>query len=214
MAKFQCGDVFTFQLPNKKYMFGRILLDVYKQCVKPKLIAPTSRLIFFGKSLLVEIYKEMAEEPIFLFESKVLIHGVFTSSIALDKNDWRIVDHVNVVPTQVAFPEVIGRFERKARFENGEIILPIPLTESEANQLNVLPSVQSPYVLPDICLYYLNMRELINPEYVATSHLASYDLRFNDKREWVYNKLDGMAMNESYYERALKLGYDLARFYK
>ena len=37
MARFKHGDIFTVQLPNQQYLFGRILLDLKKQCVKPKL---------------------------------------------------------------------------------------------------------------------------------------------------------------------------------
>jgi hypothetical protein len=76
MSNYKIGDIFSIQLPNQKYIFGRILLDVKKQCVKPKLIDPNSPLSSYDGCLLVEIYKELSDNPNFLGQEK-LIPGFF-----------------------------------------------------------------------------------------------------------------------------------------
>jgi hypothetical protein len=58
MVRFKHGDIFAVQLPNQQYLFGRILLNVKEQCVKPKLLEPGSSLTFFGGSLLISISAE------------------------------------------------------------------------------------------------------------------------------------------------------------
>jgi hypothetical protein len=58
MARFKHGDIFAVQLPNQQCLFGRILLNVKEQCVKPKLLEPGPSLTFFGGSLLISIYAE------------------------------------------------------------------------------------------------------------------------------------------------------------
>ncbi len=38
MVKFKHGDIFIAETEDGKYVSGKILLDVKKQCMKPKLI--------------------------------------------------------------------------------------------------------------------------------------------------------------------------------
>ena len=61
MTNFKTGDIFTFQLPNQQYGFGRILLDVSRQCIEANFIDKFSPLDFFAGCILVELHKQISD---------------------------------------------------------------------------------------------------------------------------------------------------------
>lgn len=212
MVKYKLGDIFSLQLPNQEYVFGKITLDVTPQCVKPKLIQPGSPLFSFEDTVLVEIYKTTSKKNEFII-SEVLINGVFIDPLFIKKGIWTIVSNQDVDSRQVEFPEALISFENHALFRKGEITLPIALDEEELRKINVYPTILPPVVLIDICLYYLNLKHLINPEYLETSQLNTSDLRFSSFRRKIYEML-GEDDNQSYFDMSKRLGYDITRFYK
>ena len=211
MARFKHGDIFTVQLSNQQYLFGRILLNVKEQCVKPKLLEPGSPLTFFGGSLLIEMYRVMSATPDF-DGSEVLLNGVFVDPRSFKRGLWTIVDHQEVDPTQVEFPEGLVATGHRASFQCGEVKIPVELSEQDLRQIHVYPTQQSSLALADICLYYLELKHLIEHEYRDNKHLRYSDLRFSDHRRKVYQLL-GEDENQTYYQMSTKLDHDITRFY-
>jgi hypothetical protein len=211
MSNYKTGDIFSIQLPNQKYIFGRILLDVNKQCVKPKLIDSNSPLSFYDGCLLVEVYKELSDNPNFLGQEK-LIPGFFLMPDPIAEQDWLIIDHLEVDPQQVEFPETLSLYNGRQFFQRGEIRLPIPEKLDENDGWDIYPSITSPYALPKICLYYLGLREFLTPAQQNTMNLERLDFRFSNRRSEIY-KIIQEDENQSYYEIASRLGYDITRFY-
>ena len=211
MVTFNYGDIFSFQLPNQKHLFGRVLLDIKKQCVKPKLIAPNSPLSFYDGTVLVEIYQELFEKPIFS-NSEVLIPGFFLDPEPIKSGEWMIVEHKDIDYLQVEFPETLPLFNGQQSFQRGEIRLALTQTKEEDESWKIYPNIMSPYALPKICLYYLGLEEFLKPAQLKTMNLKKTDLRFSEHRSEVYKML-GKDENQSYYEMSTQLGHDITRFY-
>jgi hypothetical protein len=215
MTKLKAGDIFTFQLPTKEYMCGRIMLDVKQQCIRPRLLKPDSPLNFFNGSLLVEIYKSTFPEPT-ANHSEILIPGVFIGSNSLESGEWSIIDHEDVDPKEVAFPESVVSRGLDAQFVRGEIALDIDLQKEELERINVYGTKKPSGILGEICLYYLGRSDEINNPRLRDIELRSLkdsDLRFTAYRSEIYRLL-GEDENQSYYEMSTRLGYDIGRFYQ
>lgn len=212
MVKFKHGDIFSFQLQNQKYLCGRILLDVKKQCVKSKLISPDSPLSFYDGTILVEIYRELFDQPTFS-SSEVLIPGFFLDVEPIKSGEWAIVDYQEVEPIQVEFPETLALFNGRQCFQKGEIRLDIPQMIEEDESWKIYPTITSPYALPKICLYHLGLHEFLKPAQLETMNLKRLDLRFSEHRSEIYQML-GEDENQSYYQMSNKFNYDITRFYK
>ncbi|MBL1202383.1 MAG: hypothetical protein FWK04_25770 [Nostoc sp. GBBB01] len=212
MVTFKHGDIFSFQLPNQKYLFGRILLDVKKQCVKPKLIALDSPLSFYDGTLLVEIYRELFDQPNFN-DSEVLIPGFFLDPEPIKSGEWVIVEHKDIESIQVEFPETLPLFNGRQSFQRGEIRLTLAQNIEEDESWKIYPTIMSPYALPKICLYHLGLHEFLKPAQMKTMNLKRLDLRFSEHRSEIYKML-GEDENQSYYEMSSRFGYDITRFYK
>jgi len=211
MAKFKCGDMFAIVLPNGRYVCGRIMLDIDKQCVKPQLLPPGSPLQFFGKAVLVDVYRETTPEPT-VVRSNALINGIFVDPRALQKGDWPIVGHEEVDPTTVEFPEGLIGVEGRAAFRRGEISLHLPLRSADVRRIGVYNALLNPVNIPDTVLYYLGLKGLINLSNPEAASLKRNDLRFSDHRAEVYHLL-GEDPSQSYDEMSTRLGLNLSRFY-
>jgi hypothetical protein len=214
MVKFQSGDIFTFKLSTDEYMCGRIMLDIKKQCVSPKLLPPDSPLYFFNGSLLVEIYKSTAKQPV-IDNSEILIPGIFLDSDSLEYGIWSIIGHQDVNPEEVEFPEYLVGSGLRAKFVRGEISLNLDLRESDVDRVNVYGTKKSSATLGEICLYHLGRsHEINNPRLknIELRSLKNSDLRFSQHRSEIYGFL-GEDPNQSYYKMSTKFGYDIQRFY-
>jgi hypothetical protein len=214
MVKFQSGDIFTFKLSTDEYMFGRIMLDIKKQCVSPKLLPPDSPLYFFNGSLLVEIYKSTAKQPV-IDNSEILIPGIFLDSDSLEYGIWSIIGHQDVNPEEVEIPEYLVGSGLRAKFVRGEISLNLDLRESDVDRVNVYGTKKSSATLGEICLYHLGRsHEINNPRLknIELRSLKNSDLRFSQHRSEIYGFL-GEDPNQSYYKMSTKFGYDIQRFY-
>jgi hypothetical protein len=215
MTKFKAGDIFTFKLPTKEYMCGRIMLDVKQQCIRPRLLKPDSPLNFFNGSLLVEIYKSTFPEPT-ANRSELLIPGIFVGSTSLESGEWSITGHEEVDPKEVEFPDALVAHGLRAQFIRGEIALNIDLKEEELKRLGVYRTKKPSGILGEICLYYLGRSDEINNPRLRDIELRSLkdsDLRFTAYRSEIYGLL-GEDENQSYYEMSTRLGYDIGRFYQ
>lgn len=217
MTNFKAGDIFTFQLPNEKYGFGRILLDVSRQCIEPNLIDKSSPLDFFAGCVLVEVYKQISEQPI-LTSSEILIPGIYCMDDELDSM-WTIVGHEKIDPLKIDFPEYVSSRGVRDCFTKGEIRWFFPPkavrypNNNIAEELNIYPNFGSPGGLPYICLYYLDLKHLITPMNPEAYNRDNTDLRLSPHRSKIYQMLEEDE-NQSYYEMSSKLGLDVTRFYE
>jgi hypothetical protein len=214
MNKFQAGDIFTFELPSNEYIFGRIMLDIKEQCIRPKLIKHDSALSFFNGSILVEIYKSTAVKTIADL-SEILIPGIFIDTDYLEAGYWNIVNHKDVNPQEVEFPEYLVGSGLRAKFIRGEISLNLDLRESDVERVNVYGTKKSSATLGEICLYHLGRsHEINNPRLknIELRSLKNSDLRFSQHRSEIYGFL-GEDPNQSYDKMSTKFGYDIQRFY-
>ena len=212
MLKPKIGDIFALPLVNQQYLCGRILLDVEQQCVQSNLMSVNSPLDFYRGLLLVETYSKISKEPIYSGEEKTLIPGFFIDPEPIESEKWPVIDHHSVNPLKVEFPETIGRFNGLPHFKRGEICLALPEEVEEMEGLDIYPTITSPYILPDSCLYYLGLTDLLTPVQIITSNLKKMDLRFSEYRSQIYQML-GEDENQSYYEMSSRLGYNISRFY-
>lgn len=215
MATYQTGDVFSFPLLTGEQMAGRILLDVKKQCIQPRLLTPDSPLSFFNGSLLIETYRQTSLEPIREVSSEVLIPGLFTDPRSLESGRWTVTGHRDVDPAEVDFPQALFLAGPDVHFVWGEINLPARLTYADFQRINIAHTIEPSGILGEICLYHLGRSgEIRNPALadVELRNLAHSDLRFSPYKKEVYAALDE-DVRGSHYETALRLGHDLARFY-
>ena len=190
------------------------MLDIKKQCVSPKLLPPDSPLYFFNGSLLVEIYKSTAKQPV-IDNSEILIPGIFLDSDSLEYGIWSIIGHQDVNPEEVEIPEYLVGSGLRAKFVRGEISLNLDLRESDVDRVNVYGTKKSSATLGEICLYHLGRsHEINNPRLknIELRSLKNSDLRFSQHRSEIYGFL-GEDPNQSYYKMSTKFGYDIQRFY-
>ena len=214
--KFKHGDIFTFQLPTKKYMFGRIMLDIHKQCIKPKLIEPNSPLMSHGRSLLVEVYKEVSDLPNFS-SSEVLIPGFYLLPDPLKSGEWQIVGHQEIDPRLVEFPETLIRDHGFWCLERGELRMTVTVDwGQERKSWHIFPTTMSPYSLANFCLYQLGYHDLLKP--IAPKgldywSLKSIDVRYAEIRHEIYQMI-GEDEKLSYYEISTQWGCNLITLYE
>lgn len=211
-VKYKPGDIFAFPLTNDQYMFGRIMLDIEKQCVKPKLIDSESPLLAYSKSLLIEVYREVRDSKNFP-GGEILIPGFFLDPEPIKLGEWEIVGYQKIDPIRIDFPEILAPCDIFWALERGEIreLLPEDLDENE--DWIVREFIVSPYALPDICLNLLGMDRFIQPTDRNSIKIEKLDLRFSPHRTQIYQMLEEDE-NQSYYEMSSKSGFDVTRFYE
>ncbi len=216
MTNFKCGDIFSVQLPNQKYISGRVMLDVYKQCYETNIIKELSGLFFYQECILVEVYSELFDEPT-PKQSKILISGIFFANDPQRISTWELIGHQPVDPLQVEFPETLPSIGVQDCLVRGEITLPLRGRKRQRHfpygLPDILPALTSPKAIVNISLYYLNLKHLITTPYPEMHNLATSDLRFSEHRSRIYEIL-GEDENQSYYEMSSKLGFDITKFYE
>jgi hypothetical protein len=204
------GSIFAIPLPNGRFGAGRLLLDVNRQCIRPALLPPDSPLGFFNGALLVEVYREVADEQR-VVGGDVLIPGVFVDPSALRSGEWPVTGYHAVDPTKLEFPESLLPVGAHAQFRRGEIALELRLRPREADAINVRPTAYSARHLLNICLSLLGLEAEVEPEYRGLT-LGDSDLRFSPHRAYVYRRLKA-DVHESYFALALRHGWDPRRLY-
>lgn len=232
---YKAGDIVAIPISIKKdeFAFARVLLDINKQCIEPKLLPENSPLKWHKDRILFEVYSKTSFDIDDYDTSKILIPGIFTVPGDIMMGTWKIVGYEKVNPEQVEFPENFSSAGMMtARFIRGEIVLHIPLEYEEQEKLAAHPTNHASVGFSWLILYYLNRKseifqlakhELIyymiwKEEYteenmISARDLSSNDLRFSPNRTKVY-ELIKENKNLSYYELAKKNGFDLGRFYK
>jgi hypothetical protein len=210
MATYRHGDAFVLALPDGRFVPGRILLDVRRQCVKPGLVEEDSTLMPFDGTLLVDLYDAVTDTPVYQRDAP-LIPGIFVMRTAFRSGVIPIIDHEEVDPLQVAFPESIMYHYGKRKLLRGEVHVPLPEDDEALAQFDLYPGIFPTEQLPDICEALLAL-----PRTDAEGALPDVpelsDLRFSSRRKMVYEAI-GEDPEQSYADMAVRYGYDITRFY-
>ncbi|WP_158978852.1 Imm26 family immunity protein [Cellulophaga sp. L1A9] len=213
IRKISIGDVFAIKIENTDYYyFGRILFDVKEQ-YKEK-IENHNYLGWHGKSVLIETYKTISKTPE-ISEFKVILNGTFVPKKTLLSEDITIIKNIPVNHKKVSFPEVFQDVHMTGiLFSLGELTILTSFDTKYVDKTKVFPTLGNMYYIQLATLDYSGRRDLIEyQEDIIDNYFRDSDLRsFPEIRKEIYKDI-GEDPNMSYYELALKHGFDLARFY-
>ncbi|MBX3163560.1 MAG: immunity 26/phosphotriesterase HocA family protein [Bacteroidetes bacterium] len=206
---YKAGDIFAIQIENGQYVFGRILLDIPRQCIEPNLVADDNPLRMM-KCLVLEGYNLLKDEPVFE-DAPVIINGYLAYDSAFVDGVFKIVGHKAVNPKEVEFP---GYFDinlfGEVTFERGEISIPLNISEDEADSFELFGGIHFSEAFDTVILTLMGRTDLVQEK----AELKYSDIRFNsaEKQEQIYN-IVGKEMSLPYYELALRKGIYTARFF-
>jgi hypothetical protein len=213
MYRAKVGDVFSIPIGKKEFLSGRVLLDVETQCVAPGRLSADSPLVFFSGAMLVEVHGSPVPKPA-VADERVLIPSIFVVASALTSGRWRVVGHRPIDPMFVDFPPALTLVGPEPHLAWGELQLPISLSVGELETLDISPTLEMSRV-DQIALFALGREEDIDRKRVRNLdilRLDHSDVRFHPRREELF-KLAGLPPQPTYYDEALKRGFDLRRFY-
>ncbi|WP_027386034.1 Imm26 family immunity protein [Chryseobacterium gregarium] len=208
------GDIFAIKIENStKYYFGKVLFDVKRQYDGSG--QTHNYLDWHKESVLIETYKHISNELI-INNYETAIQSTFISKRDLLKQDIEIIDNVLVDPEKVSFPETLKNFENTCFFTVGELAIKSSLsTEYAYDNIKIFPTLGKTYYVEVATLDISNRRDLI----LEKDDIMDNYFKFSDIRSLpMVRKEIYLTINEnpdlSYYELALKHGFDLKRFYK
>ncbi len=213
MEKARAGDIFAIPIDNGRYGFGQVMLDVEAQCIKPRLVEADSALGFFSGSYLIDVFRRTNSEREWI-PSERLIAGIFVSPGLLKAGDWPIVDFAEIDPVKVEFPETFIAVGLASAFRRGEVEIPHPYQEPVLDRLEAFSTVHPSETIVEACEKFGLHEPPSSPAAVEPLPHGAIrgDLRFRPERAEAY-RLMGEDPNQSYYEMAMRHGFDLARFY-
>ena len=213
IKKITVGDVFAIKIENTDYYyFGRILFDVKEQ-YKQK-IENHNYLGLYGKSTLIETYKTISKTPE-ISEFEVVVDSTFIPKRDLLDEEITIIQNIPVDPKKVSFPETFSSIQPLGKLLTvGELSILTSFDTKYVDKTKVFPVRGNIYYLQLATLDYSGRRDLIeDQEDIIDNYFRDSDLRtFPEIRKEIYQDI-GEDPNVSYYELALKHGFDLARFY-
>jgi hypothetical protein len=217
--KLEAGNVFRVKLLNGLYVFGHIVFFVSRKNQKKyQELNPESYLRgFFSNCLLVNIYSQISEKDI-LENDEIFFKGVFLSSTDLStmgEETVTVVDNIPVEVREVEFPETVEDDSRNLFIQKGELTLKLGnIRESVKEKLRAFPcSFKSIISIADGVLFFQGRNSEMQISYYDGWNHSPSDLKYNPE---LRNKIYAMLKedpNQSYYNMALKHGFDLARFY-
>ena len=214
------GDIFYFELPNKKYVVGKVLFDVQKQCDREDIVVEYENYMSsFGGCQLIEMYKGIYDNPNDIQKFETLIPRVFAYNIDTKANTlpYGILAQEKIDYTKVEFPEVLGMVYG-VRLLRGELAFFIEddyIFDEEEENLGfpISYGAEYPVVIAKMCLYMQGREDLIFGEFYRKDGLKDRDLLYHPELRRKLYKRVGEDPNKSYYDLALSHGYDLGRFY-
>lgn len=213
--KLNHGDIFYLNY-NEKYLFGRVLFDVDKQCNQPHIVVEYDNYIrSFGGCQLIEMYKGIYSsiEDFSLDNKEILISRVFCYNIdsRINKLPYCKIGFEKVDYTKVEFPEVLGNLNLEIQLLRGELAFATNFKE-DPKEFRVAYGAESPLVIAHAVLVLQNRRDLIEG-YQRDEYLVKGDLLYHPVfRNKIYKDI-GINPEISYYDLAKQKGFDLARFY-
>lgn len=211
------GDLFAIKFDDVNYYFGKVLFDVKNQYfakVTEEESFLSNYLSWFKESLLIETYQYISQKPdISHFE--IAVKSEFVAAKKLKINNIKILHNTFVDPKSVSFPETLSNIHRRGiLFTVGELGLQTNFTTSFADEVKVFPSLGNIHQVGVATLDAAGRRDLINPNDIMDNYFRWSDIRsIPEVREKIYKAI-GESPDQTYYELALKHGFDLARFYR
>lgn len=206
------GNIFTCQLDNGLYMFGRVLMDVKVQVFDSKILVKKehTHLRHYDTGYVVEVYDTIAESNELPDVLHIKIPGIAVDADTFEDDVWQVIGFKAVDPKEVDFQESLNYYDGELDYHRGEIFIsadvPPSLLSDEIEEFRAAAFVNSVLLYDDVYEYM----QSDDP-----SELLDYDCRLLEKglRETVF-KIIGEDVNFSYYDLALKHGFDTARFFK
>ncbi|WKX76191.1 Imm26 family immunity protein [Zobellia laminariae] len=213
IKKIGVGDVFAIKIEDSEYYyFGRILFDVKEQYDGKG--QKNNYLDWHGKSVLLETYKHISQKPT-IDNFEIAVDSTFISKKRLFRENIEVIKNIPVNPKEITFPATFKNVhEEGILLAIGELALLTGFSTGFTDKAKVFPSLGNTYYLQLATLDYSKRLDLIKDKkdimdnYFKSSNLKSLPEIYKE----VCNDIDEDP-NMSYYELALKHGFDLARFY-
>lgn len=212
--KLEEGDI--FYVPYKeKYIFGKILLDISERILKAEEKNPMWGL---ADCYMVGVFDGVFNEPILNIQN-MAITSAFTSKKYFyskqNRIDWHYYGNNLIDFKKLVFPENIISHNNDYYFQTGELNIPITIKNEQydnGGEFDIKRTISPSFmgILRD-SLYYMNRKDLM--DFVPAILYDKKDLHFNIPARSKIYRMIGENPNISYYDLALKYGYDLARFY-
>lgn len=210
--KFQVGDIFSIKITENEMIFGRILFDVNNQYLK-KGLKGFNYLDYFNNCFLIETFIGVFPSFDNIDIKKKAVISSFIPEDFFEDFDCNIIDNIKVNIEEVSFPEVLSTFNSNYFFSVGELSLLINLTDKEYDDIGIYPTFGSGYWEIVATLDFSKRLDLIEDGDRMDNYFENSDLRYSPLiRNKIYS-LIGEAPDQSYYELALKYGFDLTRLY-
>ncbi len=212
MAKIKIGDLIRVKLLNGRYMWVHVLFDVQSVIQEKKEINYYNYFYFYASCYLVDIYSQISFDEE-LLDDTIFIKGIFVPRKHLEKET--IISNIPVDYRQIDFPETTGGYDSDNWLSKGELALgKIPQRKIDKWNNRFNGDFSDIYSIADTVLYMQNRKsEMQRTNYSDDWEHIPGDFRYHPKyRKKVY-KIIKEDPNLSYYELALKHGFDLARFY-
>lgn len=208
----KAGDIFNCRLDDGNYMFGRVLMDVKTQVFDSKILTKKeeTHLRHYDTGYVVEVYDAITDSGKIPSSLTVLIPGIAVDADTFEDDLWKVIGFKAVDPKEVAFQESLNYYDGELDFHCGEVFIsadvPPSLINEEIEEFQLAAFVNSVLLFDDV-YDYLQSGD--------PTELLDYDQRFLDKdlRKLVY-QIIGEDINASYYDLALKHGFDTARFFE
>jgi hypothetical protein len=210
---YKAGDIFAMPVANGQYVFGRILLDVPRQCMQTGLAERYGGL-YNVNCLILEGFDLLKNTPEFE-AAPTAIKGYAATDEAIADGTFKIVGHQPVDPREVDFPESVFmvRFHTAVFFIKGELqlLLPVDREKAIASGFDISCVIHSLESFGTVILALMGSTNLAG----AAVDLPHQDVRFAppDIREKIYALVNEDLSATPYYDLALKHGFDTTRFF-
>jgi hypothetical protein len=215
---YKSGDIFNFEIADNEYGFGRVILDIYPQCLKPGLIDQQSLLLNGNEeSIFIELFEKTSTNPELEIDTKkVLVPGLFTSNFEIEDNYWKVIGNEPIDPTKIDFPEFLTHEgASQGKFIKGELSTIIDISYEDVEAIKIYANEFAVFSIPDIVLFALGRKDEMetNSDAHHMVDMSKNDLRFSKHKAKVYDKLPA-DFKGKYYDVSKALGYDLKRFFQ
>ncbi|MDR2144966.1 MAG: immunity 26 domain-containing protein [Tannerella sp.] len=221
--KLKEGDIFYVKI-NDKYIFGKILIDISERILK---LESQHKYKFYSGCYLATVFSGIYDDPI-LTTTEIILPSQFTFKRYFYskqyKVEWFFYEHQPIDYTKIDFPEVLETGDNGLiNFRKCDVSIPTKTLYKNFPRQNMNDSPTSIqnytgclcpsfYQMADDAIHLQGRDDLLRDK-ERTDFISKNDLRLSiEDRARFYAEI-GEDPNQSYYEMALKYGFDLARFY-
>ena len=187
-------------------------MDIEKQCFKNGLVdTENTSLDEYLECYLIEGFDQIKNESK-LDTYKVVLRGFLIDKESLDDDDIIVIDNKPVDPKKIEFPAYLfNSYFKGIFFEQGEVKIPINLSEDKFNEFAVRGGVSYNGAFEAALLPLIGKQELTD----TPIDMKYRDIYYADNniQDEIYS-LIGEDKNQSYYDLALKHGFDTSRFFQ